>query len=257
MAKDNPQSKSFRISENLIHVIDITSIISFILALIQSYASIVPHKLFLFIAAFLLVIEKIISYNQVKFFDDAHKIRQTALLDNSFGEKRIPNYDSGKYFDNESIQFGEIKLLANIHENTLYTGKIIEKMLPRYYVISTTLFVILILQVCYSGVNDFSSSLLNFVISSDFVIRTIKLRNLRKAAASVFEEANKICSDFEKNSNTSLITRKIINIFVKYEEAVFESKIVLNEKVHSEQNLLLLHEWEGIKNTYKIYTVIS
>lgn len=253
MAKDNPQSKYFRISENLIYAIDLMSVISFVLALIQSYTSVVPHKLFLFIAAFLLVVEKIISYYQVKFFDDAHKIRQTVLLDNSFGEKRIPNYDSGKYFDNESIQFGEIKLLANIHENTFYTGKIIEKMLPRYYIISTTLFVILILQVCYSGINDFSSSLLNFVISSDFVIRTIKLRNLRKAATSVFEEANSICSDFEKDSNTSLVTRKIVNIFVEYEEALFESKIVLNKKIHDKQNSLLLCEWEGIKKNYRIY----
>lgn len=254
MAKDNPQSKYFRISENLIYAIDLISVISFILALIQSYTSIVPHKLFLFIAAFLLVVEKIISYYQVKFFDNAHKIRQTVLLDNSFGEKRIPNYDSGKYFDNDSIQTGKIKLLANIHENTLYTVKIIEKMLPKYYVTSTTLFAFLILQVCNSGINDFSSSLLNFVISSDFVIRTIKLRNLRKAASSVFEETNSICSDFEKNMNTNLITRKIINIFVKYEEAVFESKIVLNEKVHSKYNSLLMREWEGIKNTYKIYS---
>lgn len=254
MAKDNPQSKYFRISENLIYAIDLISVISFILALIQSYTSIVPHKLFLFIAAFLLVVEKIISYYQVKFFDNAHKIRQTVLLDNSCGEKRIPNYDSGKYFDNDSIQTGKIKLLANIHENTLYTVKIIEKMLPKYYVTSTTLFAFLILQVCNSGINDFSSSLLNFVISSDFVIRTIKLRNLRKAASSVFEEANSICSDFEKNMNTNLITRKIINIFVKYEEAVFESKIVLNEKVHSKYNSLLMREWEGIKNTYKIYS---
>ena len=254
MAKDNPQSKYFRISENLIYAIDLISVISFILALIQSYTSIVPHKLFLFIAAFLLVVEKIISYYQVKFFDNAHKIRQTVLLDNSFGEKRIPNYDSGKYFDNDSIQTGKIKLLANIHENTLYTVKIIEKMLPKYYVTSTTLFAFLILQVCNSGINDFSSSLLNFVISSDFVIRTIKLRNLRKAASSVFEEANSICSDFDKNMNTNLITRKIINIFVKYEEAVFESKIVLNEKVHSKYNSLLMREWEGIKNTYKIYS---
>lgn len=127
-------------------------------------------------------------------------------------------------------------------------------MLPKYYVTSTTLFAFLILQVCNSGINDFSSSLLNFVISSDFVIRTIKLRNLRKAASSVFEEANSICSDFEKNMNTNLITRKIINIFVKYEEAVFESKIVLNEKVHSKYNSLLMREWEGIKNTYKIYS---
>ncbi|WP_278906892.1 hypothetical protein [Faecalitalea cylindroides] len=254
MSKDNPQSQDFRISQNLIHVIDITSIISFVLASIQSYTSIVPHKLFLFIAAFLFIAEKVISYYQVKFFEEAHKIRQTVLLDNSFGEKRIPNYDSSKYFDNESIQSGEIKLLANIHENTLYTVKIIEKMLPKYYVISTTLFVLLILQVCYSGINDFSSSLLNFVISSDFVIRTIKLRNLRKAASSVFEKANSICSDFEKNMNTVLITRKIINIFVEYEEAVFESKIVLNEKVHRKQNSLLLREWEGIKKTYKIYS---
>ena len=43
----------------------------------------------------------------------------------------------------------------------------------------------------------------------------------------------------------------------EYKSEYKDDKIVLNEKVHSEQNLLLLHEWEGIKNTYKIYTVIS
>ena len=44
-----------------------------------------------------------------------------------FKEKRIPNYNSEPYYNNSIILRDEIRLLANIHEDSLFTSNIAGK----------------------------------------------------------------------------------------------------------------------------------
>lgn len=257
MENENPQNKHFETSAKLTKAIDMFDFVLFVLGLIQTYTGFLPSKAFLIIAAVLLIVGKVIAHFQTAEFDEGHKKRETALLDNSFSEHRIPNYNSDVYFNNESIQNGYIKLLANIHENTLYTSKIIDKMIFKYGVFSVILLLIFLLQLFWCGMNDFSSALLSFIISGSFVSRACRLNDLRKDTGELYQEANRICSDYDVNNDTQALSRKILEIFVNYENIIYESKILLDGKIFSSFNSKLNDEWQKIKHSYKIYSDFS
>ena len=98
--------------------------------------------MYLIFSVLILFIDIIIEYYYGNNFDEGHYIREATLLDNSFDEKRVPNYNSDLYFNNQSINPGEIKLLADIHENALFTSEITEKMVNRYRWCSITAFLL-------------------------------------------------------------------------------------------------------------------
>lgn len=75
-----------------------------------------------------------------------------------------------------------------------------------------------------------------------------------KKSKEVYETANCICSDYEKNPiNISTLHFKIIELVLKYENSLFESKVILDGKVFEEFNKELSGEWEETKNAYKLY----
>ena len=109
-------------------------------------------------------------------------------------------------------------MLANIHENTLYTSTIIDKMTKKYDIISVSLLLLFLLQVFCSGMNDFSSALFNFIISGNFISgRVLHPKSVGNDTSKLFQEANKICSDYEINNHLQLLSRKILrSIFVTF-----------------------------------------
>ena len=177
MSAENPQNKNFTMSKRFAIAQDFLGAIALILALIQGTISTIPAKIFLVIAGLILVLEYTSSYYKSSFFDKGHLIREIGLIDNSFIEKRIPNYNSEPYYNNGSISIKEIKLLANIHENALFTSRIAGKMSVPYYIFSAIAFLFFVLKLFISGMDDYSSLLLSFIVSSSLFDRAIKLNS--------------------------------------------------------------------------------
>ena len=188
------------------------------------------------------------------FFDKGHRIREIGLIDNSFNEKRIPNHNSELYYNNAIISKSEIKLLANIHENSLFTFRIAEKMLFKYGVFFIVAFMFFVLQLFMRGLDDYSSLLLSFIVSSSLIDRTIKLNSLKKTSEEVYEKANEICNAYEQSPDkTSIILYRIIELLLIYENTVFGTKINLSESIFNELNESLSKKWLDVRNSYSIY----
>ncbi len=254
LGQDNPQNKDFIMSKKFAIAQDALGAIIFILAVIQGITLIIPVKIFLVVSGAILVSEYISSLFKSYYFDKGHRIREIGLIDNSFNEKRIPRYNSEPYYNNASILKSEIKLLANIHENSLFTFRIAEKMLFTYYIFSTCAFVFFILQLFMRGIDDYSSLLLSFIVSSSFIDRTIKLNSLKRNSEEVYEKVNEICNAYEKSRyKTSMILYRIIEVLLLYENAVFETKIILSKSIFNELNASLSKEWLDVRNSYLIY----
>ncbi len=254
MLAKNPQNKDFILSKWFDFAQDISGAIAFLLAIVQGMTLLIPAKIFLVISGVILVVEYVLSYYKSVFFDKGHRIREVGLIDNSFNEKRIPNYNSELYYNNASISKEEIKLLANIHENSLFTSRIAEKMSFPYYFCSAIAFLFFIIKLFMSGMDDYSSLLLSFIVSSSFFDRAIKLYSLKKSSEDVYDKINEICSGYEKRSvKTSMILHQIIQVLLLYENAVFESKINLSERIFCRLNSSLSKEWIDIKHSYLIY----
>lgn len=254
MSVKNPQNKEFILSKRFDLAQDIFGVIAFALAIVQGITLLIPAKIFLVISGVILVVEYMSSYYKSVFFDKGHRIREVGLIDNSFNEKRIPNYNSESYYNNASISKEKIKLLANIHENSLFTSCIAEKMAFPYYLFSVLAFLFFIIKLFMSGMDDYSSLLLSFIVSSSFFDRAIKLHSLKKTSEDIYEKINEICSRYEKYSvKTSMILPQIIEVLLLYENAVFESKINLSERIFGELNDSLSKEWLNVRDNYLIY----
>lgn len=255
MAKNNPQDKYMQISKMFALVQDLLGVITLLLAIVQCLTFIIPGKAFLTISGIVLIMEFLASYFSSINFDKGHAIREVGLLDNSFSERRIPNYDSETYYNNGPIKDGYIKLLANIHENSLFTSNITSRMCIPYFLLSGIIFSSFLIKLFMSGMDDYSSLLLSFIVSSSFFNRAIKINSLKKVTEGVFDKANELCNSYEKNpTEISILFPEIIEIVLLYENAIYESKIILSEKLFKELNTSLSIEWNKIRDSYSIYS---
>lgn len=254
MSAENPQNKNFAISKKFAITQDIFGAIAFILAFIQGITLVIPARSFLVIAGVILVLEYICAHYKSSFFDKGHCIREMGLIDNSFNERRIPNYNSEPYYNNGSILKNEIKLLANIHENALFTSRIAGEMSFPYYMFSAIAFSFFVLKLFISGMDDYSSLLLSFIVSSSLFDRAIKLNSLKQISEKVYEKANEICNAYEKSSaETNVLSSQIIEVLLLYENIIFETKIILSEKIFNKLNTSLSKEWLDVRDSYLIY----
>lgn len=254
MEVKNPQNSCYEKAKKCSWALDILGVVSIVISLIQPIYQTVSPRIFLIISGLVLIVVAIIENFQKKYYNEAHIIREKVLLDNSFNAKKIPNYNSDLYFNNSKIKESEVKLLANLHENTLYTSKIVGKMVIKYYIISFLACLILFIKFSYSGMDDYTSILLGFVLSGSFFKRALSIGELKKVSDNIYEEINVICSNFEKGNNKKqILLREIFELLLKYENTLYESKVILSSKIFNKYNNDIGKEWENIKLTYKIY----
>lgn len=254
MEVKNPQNSCYEKAKKCSWALDILGVVSIVISLIQPIYQTVSPRIFLIISGLVLIVVAIIENFQKKYYNEAHIIREKVLLDNSFNAKKIPNYNSDLYFNNYKIKESEVKLLANLHENTLYTSKIVGKMVIKYYIISFLACLILFIKFSYSGMDDYTSILLGFVLSGSFFKRALSIGELKKVSDNIYEEINVICSNFEKGNNKKqILLREIFELFLRYENTLYESKVILNSIIFKKYNDEIGKEWENIKLTYKIY----
>ena len=254
MEVKNPKNSCYEKAKKCSWALDILGVVSIVISLIQPIYQTVSPRIFLIISGLVLIVVAIIENFQKKYYNEAHIIREKVLLDNSFNAKKIPNYNSDLYFNNYKIKESEVKLLANLHENTLYTSKIVGKMVIKYYIISFLACLILFIKFSYSGMDDYTSILLGFVLSGSFFKRALSIGELKKVSDNIYEEINVICSNFEKGNNKKqILLREIFELLLRYENTLYESKVILNSIIFKKYNDEIGKEWENIKLTYKIY----
>lgn len=254
MKVKNPQNSCYEKAKKCSWAIDILGIISIVISLIQPIYQTVSPRIFLIISGLVLIAVVTIENFQKKYYNEAHIIREKVLLDNSFNAKKIPNYNSDLYFNNSKIKESEVKLLANLHENTLYTSKIVGKMAILYYTITSIAIFFLVIKLFYSGMDDYTSILLGFVLSGSFFKRALSIGELKKVSNNIYDEINIICSNFENGNNEKeILLREIFELLLRYENTLYESKVILNSIIFNKYNYEIGKKWENIKLTYKIY----
>ena len=70
----------------------------------------------------------------------------------------------------------------------------------------------------------------------------------------IYDEINIICSNFENGNNEKeILLREIFELLLRYENTLYESKVILNSIIFNKYNDEIGKKWENIKLTYKIY----
>ena len=167
-----PQDDSHNKSRKLGYVVDSLSILLLLISLVQVRFSILTIKILLIISALILLIQTVAIYYRNYYFDLGNKYRFNMFLDNSFGRKIIPCYNSDDYFDNKDIEVGVVKALANVHQNSFFTSNIAKINKKPYYIFSAIALILLLFVIFTNGLNDTTSLLLNFIVSGGIVHNT-------------------------------------------------------------------------------------
>ena len=248
-----PQDDSHNKSRKLGYVVDSLSILLLIISLVQVRFSILNIKILLIISAVILLIQTVAIYYRNYYFDLGNKDRFNMFLDNSFGRKIIPCYNSDEYFDNKDIEAGFIKALANTHQNSFFTSNLAKLNKKSYYIFSFVVLFLFVYAVFINGLDDTTSLLLNFIVSGEIINKAIKYNSLYDKTNNIYESCNRICSSYQTNNQEKFFA-DIFEIIISYENIIYESKIELSQKIFLKNNSRLTLEWEKIKDDYKIYS---
>lgn len=260
MAVKAPQSSLFDIAQKYYKDYLIATvaafIISIVLTLITSFNIIISNiywiKEILDLSSLLLIIILFTLERCYKnAIDNAEDERRKVLFDHAFN-KKYSRVNSKGYFDTDEIQFGMKKLLANIHQSSLYTNSIVSEMQIRQGVIVA--FGCLVMAACaYIGLRNIMISpvVLEFFLSFAIIGRWLDLRSLSNKSYTVEKDARRLWEQINQVTIDDIIP-EILDILLRYETELASAKIILNQKIKDQQNTKLEGEWENIKKRYLI-----
>lgn len=179
-------------------------------------------------------------------FRKAEDTRRDSLIDNAFST-RLADVESEGYFDTNSITPGIHKLLANIHENSFFSGKIISLMYCKMIFKTVLLLIIAIILVvlnivCY----DLTLIVINLLLSVDFSIGLYKLHRFKNDINTTQENCKSIATNINSLDSTARIIREVI----RYETSLAYISIMFDSKVYEKINDSATSEWKGLMSRY-------
>lgn len=247
-----PQDNDFNLGKKFSFAENILYIASYVVAMIQYYTSYIPEKCFMILTSMILIL--IYCANQIKEnkIKDANDLKRKYFFDNAFGMRKFPHTNQS-YYDNEEVDLGLKKVLANIHENALFTSKIVKRMCIGYYIFAFILLIIFILSLFLNGLTELNAILLGFILSGSIVGQAMRLCTVKNETSKVFLDANEICNSYNRTQKIKDVVPEILNILVRYEVITSSNTVVLSDYLYTKMNQDLTQEWNELKKNYKIY----
>lgn len=185
---------------------------------------------------------------------DGERIRRSALIDDAFGTRLFVSSADG-YYDTDGVDGGVGKLLANVHQSSLYTREITRQMLRRSYcVVVIWSLTWIILNVTGFGHSPVSTVALKIWLSYVVLGRCLNLRHLYSESESVVNTAAEIWADRLAHGEDTNFVARALSVILRYETAISESGIALNSKIKSSLDDRPEQEWSEIRQRYQIGT---
>ncbi len=184
----------------------------------------------------------------------AEKTRRDGFIDNVFNTK-IADIPSEGYYDTDEIDFGMRKLLSNVHENSLFTEKIVEMMFKKAELkLISAIVVVIIVTVLNVYGTQFIVAVLGIFLSMNFWDEYHKLKELQSEMEAVQTDCKNVWEHFSGRAGkpdlkTSAI---IIRAFIRYETALAYASIMLDSKIFKEKNQEITDEWIKLKKRYNM-----
>lgn len=249
--KEPKQNESFVRSKILWEAATFFEVITYSITLFQHYTDAISTKIYLIIIFVLTLACLVIRKYSDTYFNKASQIKLESLIEDSFGITQEHN----DYYDTIGVQHGLKKLLANIHENSLYTHTISLSMKRTAKIKIIIIIFLFLLPLLYNGLTEELSIFANFILSANLISNNLSIIELEKESEQIFERCNRICLEYENSAhNYQLISSKIISLTIEYEKLLQETKVNLNSKTFHKLNNTLKENWTAIQAKYKIYS---
>ena len=258
MAVYAPQKEAFDIAtkhQNQLQKLEIISSFLTILFTILAFFS-----FYTFIEGFVNVLSIIlliaVLYLKTRFllsYREAESIRRDSLIDNSFGTK-LTETESVEYYDNVEMSSAFHKLLASIHESSLVSLAIINRMLRKQNLRNLIIGICLIIACAISSLQSkIFLALFNGFMSLNMVGSFLELCFLKAKICTVSSHCKSICENHlnvDGDTLTSTAQAHIIRECLRYETALSYASIMFDESAYLKINASHMSRWKRIKKRY-------
>lgn len=261
MAKLAPQKHTFKDAETYKRWLGRIECFAIISSIIGTFLSFLPKysdecKQGFEIISLILIVG--IFYLQQEFeitYKNAESTRRDGLIDSSYNTA-IADIQSEDYYDTERIEIGFRKLLANMHENSFFSSRIIYSMFKCEGRKTIIAFLILIITAIVSSVTSQTFiAILQAFLSMNFIGSYFKLRNLKNELDLVQSKCKAIWENLKHNDRKSINPNQqalIIREVIRYETALSSASMMFDEDLYNQINPKATAEWEAMRSRYNM-----
>lgn len=250
MARYSPQTNYFEKSQRFSKVYNISYWTVFALSIVVTVFRIngIIDYLGVISIVFLAILEGISQDFKLR----AEKVRRRDFIDNSFGTKLVHD-SSDEYYDNDEIDYGMKKTVANLFENSFFSFNVSKAMYIRCLPMNLIFLAgIILLSVYGISRNQFAIPILQLFLSRYFLLDIINTYRFRNEVEKTFEDLKDISIHFCKDNRLNINEVKLIKILIEYEVLIAENNIRLDAKAFNQMNQQLTAEWATLKKKYMV-----
>lgn len=200
------------------------------------------NKLNCFLAITYFVSDIVANY----LFQLAEAKRREDFFDNSLNTQLAEN-NSEKYFSNENLNHGVIKMGVNNFENCFFSKSVSGKMLTPM-LLKSALVLALFLALALFTDRETLTTALQLALPFTILLQTIRLFLYNKRMKDVFKTYQRIFSSTVDGKKEHLIIGNMTN----YEIILSWACIKLDSKLFDKMNDDLSAQWEDLKKKYNI-----
>lgn len=172
--------------------------------------------------------------------------RKLDSFDNAYGTSSA-EFNSKDYFDVDDFHLGDEKLLAQLHENCMFTKVISNKMFYKNLKINIFILLFLLAGILFGFLNaKILSVILLVYLSKIYVVNLILIYQLNRYTEELEKEIKSLWDLYINNNNSLIFKGRVISLYVRYESIISHYKVILDEDVYKEVNPILTEEWKKL-----------
>lgn len=258
MAIHVPQKEAFETATKHYNQLQWFEIISSLVTILFTILAVCSFYMYIegFVNVISLILLIVAMYFKIRFqmsYREAERIRRDSLIDNSFGTK-LSETEAVEYYGNTGMGTGIHKLLAAIHESSILSLAVINRMVWKQALVNLIIGIILIIACAISSLQStIFLALFNGFMSINMIGSFIELFFLKAEIRKVSDNCKNICENHLKISNGPLSTiaqAHIIRECMRYENALSYGSIMFDETTYKKINPMHNKKWETIKKRY-------
>ena len=176
--------------------------------------------------------------------------KRSDFVDNSFGTNYSSN-KSNKYFNNETIENGILRMGANSFESCYFTYNLAIKGLKNKWIINLIV-AIIILSLAIQGFNTVLAMVLQLTLPIYLISDAINQSLFCLRVKNILDSFCRLYNDLKEVEIATKKEPEIILTVLNYETTLSTFNLLVSESLYNKYNPRLSEQWEKLKEQYKL-----
>lgn len=176
--------------------------------------------------------------------------KRSDFVDNSFGTNYSSN-KSNKYYNNDTIENGILRMGANSFESCYFTYNLAIKGLKEKWIINLIVAVI-ILTLAVQGYNTVLTMVLQLTLPIYLISDAVNHSVFCLRVKNILDSFCRLYNDLKEEEITSKKEPEIILTVLNYETTLSTFNLLISESLYEKFNPYLSDQWEKLKEQYRL-----